>query len=586
MNRRNFLQSLLGVAATGAAPTYFLPRMQIDQTRIFDGDKPYIEECRHLCRTDGFFLAPLLGFTKFDRILHGPVADLYIVKNKDLPIEDQHPIKSRMHLDPRATYKSTWGFVDTYQWIVNFPDMTIVNETATQPLARAQTTVIARKFYKVRGSADTLLQKLFPEWTIELKAPLPDDETVEDFNAPCRTYDQPDKTLDSTSAKSAQAGWHPWLLNSDDIVETNNSGKSASDNSRQNVIDRHNTNKNTVRPGGYVNLRGTRYHPFDLYGVTLQKMVPELWKTLVRSSIRVLSGARLIEGEFPLEDELEILFPGILTYDYLRQKFMEDYAAFMCQQQNDPMGGGKAIFPEPQYHSMLTPPELVPPFGETYVCWRLPFAGKTFMVDYAEGAASRYYGDRAYIVDAWRGDYTPSELAEKIVHSLKRNSARKLILERVPGYSQTVDSIRNEMARKNWSASIDLKEFENNDAERDARCKSCEHLMRAGRLKISTTITQSAETKTQFTLYGMVPRNGIIDCISRLSSRLPASTISKEISEEQKLIHELNRNRAMHGMIYGQGGMQVVEEAIATDTAPQMKKNSYGLRPMLGGLDG
>ena len=560
--------------------------MQVDRTRIFDGDKPYIEDCRHLCRTDGFFLAPLLGYTKFDRILHGPVADLYIVKNKDLPIEEQHPIKNRMHLDPRATFKSTWGFVDTYQWIVNFPDMTIVNETATQPLARAQTTVVVRKFLKVRGKEDTLLQRIFPEWTTEIRTPLADDDTIEQWNAPCRTYDQPDATLDSTSAKSAQAGWHPWLLNSDDIVETNNSGKGASDHSRQNVIDRHNTNKNTIRPGGYLNLRGTRYHPFDLYGVTLQKMVPEAWKTLIRSSIRVKSGARLIEGEFPLEEEIEILFPGILTYEYLKTKFMEEFATFMCQQQNDPMAGGKAIFPNEQYHAMLTAPELIPPFGDAYVCWRLPYKDKPFMLDYAEGAAARYYGDRAYIVDTWRGDYTPTELYEKIVWSLKKNGSRKLILEAVPGYKEAIDNIKNVMARKNWSAQIEVKDFENSDAERDSRCKNCEPMMRVGRLKIATNITQATETKTQFTLYGMIPRNGIIDCISRLAARLPASTISKEITEEQKYIHDLNRDRAVWDQVYGQGGYQVVEDVIMQGPTSQPKKNSYGLRPMLGGLDG
>ena len=80
--------------------------MILDTDRI-SSDQQYRDEIRHRCLTDHFFLAELIGFSKFNRRVHQPAVDLYFPKNKNLPIEDQDPIKYRLHLDPRGTFKTT-----------------------------------------------------------------------------------------------------------------------------------------------------------------------------------------------------------------------------------------------------------------------------------------------------------------------------------------------------------------------------------------------------------------------------------------------------------------------------------------------
>jgi hypothetical protein len=314
----------------------------LDLSRV-EAEPEYKAEARHRCETDHFFLASLLGrkFRAFVPRVHQPVVDLYFPKNRNVSIEEQSKVKNRLHLDPRGTYKTTMGRVDSLQWILAFPEeITILNETSTKPLAEAISEGLAKFFWKRKGALPTPIQALYPELCVE-KEPKPQWDT------PVRLFGDLDHTLDFTSPLTAQSGWHPWVECIDDMVETKNSGIHAAPEVRQAVIDTYYTNKNTLRPGGYINLRGTRYHPFELYGNVLEKMNPETWKVLIRAAMIVREGKKLMPGEFPAEDEVILEFPELPGMDYasLREKFFDDYESFMCQQMNDPQGGHIATFP-------------------------------------------------------------------------------------------------------------------------------------------------------------------------------------------------------------------------------------------------
>jgi hypothetical protein len=553
----------------------------IEEERV-GSDTEYTDEVRHRCRTDHFFLAPLLGYFLFHERIHRPVADHYIKKNKDLPIEQQSEKKFYLHLDPRDLYKTTFGIVDNTQWIVNFPDITILNETATQDLSVALTNVTAKKFWQRPGRAKTIFQRAFPEYVFT-QSKEPEDGF---YRAPCQTIDTVENTIDSTSVNSTQSGFHPWVMCPDDPVDTKNSGIFASDNSRKKVISNHNTNANLLRRGGYMFARGTRYHPYDLWGHMLRTMDPAEWKTLIRSVLKTKDGRRLIEGDFPYPDEIELQMGEIVNYKECKSKFDKDYQAYMCQQMNDPQGGAVLIFSDELYKQMLVQGHLIPPLGEVSICWRLPYAGKDFMRSYAEGVAVRYLAGRVVVVDAWRGNYIPSELAQRIVETAKRHGTGKLTIERTPGSEDIIPHIYNEALAKNWSIRIDQPEFDQDDTRRNTRCSFLQPRAKSGRLQISTDAGQQQQLKEQFVHFGLVPDNGLIDCISRLANKIPASVMNRELSDEQKEIHRIQQGGAAWAAVYGQGGATVAEDAILTTPAPQNSRNSYGLRPMMGGLDG
>lgn len=560
--------------------------MILDTDRIAS-DGEYRAEIRHRCFTDHFFLAEMMGFKRFIHRIHDPVTKLYFPKNPKLPIEQQHPKKKRMHLDPRGTFKTTMGRVDSLQWILAFPEeITILNESATQPLAKAISAGIAVFLWRLPGTAPTPLQLCFPELVVDQK---PDGI----WNTPIHSVGDIDTTLAYTSPQTSQSGWHPWVINPDDMVDTKNSGLHASAELRQGVIDTYNTNVNLLRHGGYINMRGTRYHPFELYGTTLEKLDPDEWEILIRSSIEVKSGQRLLPGEFPEEEDVILNFPELPGMDYrsLRQKFYEDYESFMCQQQNDPQGGNVPTFDEPLYKTMQIPPEKIPAIGETFVCWRLPYTGKDYMAKYAEGCAARVWEGKAYIIDAWQGTYTPSRLAEKIVRECKRHMASTVMMEDLPGIQYIETHIRNEATRRNYSLKIQWLDFQEDDTHRFERMRNLEPQARAGRLLISTGTGKQAELRRQFINFGLVVENGLLDCASRLAAKVPFSLLRSEIEDEEK---ELQRSRAQSIMwthVYGQQeGVAALEDKHqqekAAHDAAMRNVNNLGLTDILGGLEG
>lgn len=547
----------------------------LDLERLDDNDAEYHKELRHRCQTDGLFLAPLLGYHDFVPRLHQPVVDLYIQKQPGLSIDAQHPIKNRMHLDPRHTFKTSYKNVDTTQWIITFPDITIANITATKSLATKLTRRQAVVFLRRKNRPLTVFQKLWPEYLI--------DKLTGTYTAPCRLEESVEPTLYSTSVGSTQSGEHPWIWNSDDPVDTENSGIDASDESRNRVWNSYSTNINTLRLGGYNNICGTRYHPFDLYGRLLGSMDTDEWKTLIRSSVRVIDGERLVEGEWPKPHEMELLFPELLSYQFLKGKFLPDYRSFMCQQQNDPQGGGVAAFPK--YAQCAVREERLPSTGEVRICWRLASDAKDFMKNYAEGAAVLYQGNRCYVVDAWRGVFTLSELCIRIIRGCKRHSCGELIIERTPGSESVIPHIQNEGTRQNWSVQIEQPEFESDDSRRKGRCRQMEPLQKAGRFWVSTGSGQYEEMKRQFTNFGLIEQNGLVDTISRLVLKWPTSVLAGEVTAEQREMYRAAAEQNMFEVIYGAGGRVEIEQALQQEQQPKAT-NSYGLTPMLGGLDG
>jgi hypothetical protein len=559
--------------------------MIIDTDRL-GSDGEYRTEIRHRCITDHFFLAEMIGFDKFVPRIHEPAVKLYFPKNPNLSIEEQHPKKYRMHLDPRHTFKTTLGRVDSLQWILAFPEnITILNESATQPLAAAISKGIATFLWRAKGRAPTPLQLAFPELTF-------DKEPEGTWNTPVRKLGDIDSTLAFTSPKSSQSGWHPYVINPDDMVDTVNSGIDAAPEVRQSVINTYNTNKNTLRHGGYVNIRGTRYHPFDLYGEVLDKMDPEEWEILIRCSLTVKSGRSLLPGEFPEEDEVILHFPELPSMNYrsLRQKFLEDYESFMCQQMNSPMGGSVPTFDEDLFRSMQIPAERIPALGDTYICWRMPYQGKKYMAKTAEGAAARVWEGKVYIIDAWAGTYTPSRLAEKIVRECRRHQISNVIMEDLPGVNYIEGHIRNEALRRNTSVRIQWLEFEEDDNLRNERMRNLEPQARAGRLLISTATGKAPELRRQVLNFGLVSENGILDCMSRLASKIPISMLRADIDEEESELQIRRKIEMANHFAFGQGGVQELEDRRRreAEAAAAAWKNieTGGLTDILGGLSG
>jgi hypothetical protein len=565
--------------------------LNLNTERLRD-DAAYREDAQHHCFTDLSFMAQVMGLKPFHPVLHKPVMDFYFPKNPKISIEDQSPIKKNfLHLDPRLTWKTTAARTEKMQWLTAFPELiTLVNESATQKLAQAISKEgLADYFWKPKGAPATLFQLVFPDLVVE-KEPFSNKDK---WNTPNHQRGTLDSTLAFTSPGSVQSGWHPYILNVDDMVETTNSGKDASPDARQSVINTYNTNMYTLQPGGYIYVIGTRYHPEDLYGRLIDTMDPDTWKVLIRESITVKSGARMMPGEFPGEDDCIVNFAGLPGMDYksLRKKFYDDYEAFMCQQQNDPQGGNLQVFDENLFLTMQTAPDRVPAMGETFCCWRFPYGGKDFM-ESAEGVAARVWEGKVYILDAWSGKYTPSRLAEKIVKECKVHQTNLIMTEDFPGIHYMEAHIRNESLKKNTSVNIQWLDFEDDDNQRLERIRQMEPQARAGKILISQDSGKFAEIRRQLLNLGLTSGNGIVDCISRMTRKIPVSLFRKELEDEEAEMQVRRRHNVMAHFVYGDdAGIQELEdrkaqEAEAHRRAFERTNTFQGLTDTLGGLDG
>jgi hypothetical protein len=562
----------------------------VDVARLAE-DAAYCEDARHRFITDHFFAAEVIGYHDFNERAHRPAVNLYPPKNRNLPIRDQHRKHKRLHLDPRHTFKTSLKRVDRLQWICAFPEeITILNNSATQPLAEEVAFKTALQFWRPKGASSRPLHLMFPELVVEKKP-------TGCWNTPNRRLwgaGDLDYTLDFTSPQTSQSGWHPLIIDYDDVEDTDNSGITAKQEVRQKVIDVCDQNENTLRDGGFIFIGGTRYHPLDWYGkcLRLAEQNPGNWEVLVRQSLKVKSGARLVQDEFPAEDEVELQFPEFanLNYAALREKFYQNYESFMCQQQNDPQGGAVARFGEKLYRSCMIAPERIPMGGDIYMAWRPRYGGKPSMSKYSEGAAAKIVDGRVYVLDAWQGTYTPSGEAEKIVHQAKVHQVDGLMIVCVPGSEFVMTHVRNEAMRRNRSLKMQWVEFEEDDARRTAAMEQLEPLMKVGRIWFSTAISKAMECQNQFVHFGLIEENGIVDCVSKFADLVPLSQMRANMSEEEIEYQRRRREDALISAFLDQQGMPAVDEQARQKAAAQMSAMSavsnYSIPPMPGGLDG
>lgn len=569
--------------------------MSVDESRLAT-DAAYREDMRHRCMTDHYFLAEMMGFEDFVPRIHDAVfKDLYFPKNPLVAIAEQHPIKRRIHLDPRHTFKTTAGRVDSMQWILAFPqDITMLNITATQELAKAISKGLAD--YLSQVGIVTPLQKLFPE-LVSSKWAYANNETK--WNTPVHNRKELDATLAYTSPGSTQSGWHPWVMNPDDMGETLNSGIGASDDSRKKVISTYKTNRNLLRPGGYENVRGTRYHPFEVYGDMLKRVDlkdPEAsgFKLLIRSVMTRKDGSRLVPGEFPREDEVVMHFPELpnCTYQKSKDLFYDGYEEFMCQQMNDPQGGAVPTFDENLYQSCMVAPERVPQYrGELFICWRPMYAGKNSMKKCA-GVAARVCDEKVYIVDCWEGNWIPSSFAERIVQHHRELQADGTMIMGVPGTADLYTHVRNEAARKNVDMRPQWTGWEENDHERMGTCKALEPLMKVGRLLFSQELTRAEECRKQFVHFGLIEETGLIECVAQLARQVSWSQMRARMQEDELEAQRRTREDAQVNSFFRQQGMPQVNEELTQKTNAHLKamqkatNRGFNMPKLPGGLDG
>jgi hypothetical protein len=558
-------------------------RHRLDLTAQCMDDEATRQEGKRICKTNLYALCLVLGYCLVDEEVHKEAFDFFLKKDPSKPIEQQHigQLRRGSLLLPRGVYKTTISLVNCAQLIACFPlTVAIMVMCGNRKLAEAFVDQIASFFIKPRLAAPTLFQVLFSELCIERQ------ETAGEFTAAQRQTDPEiiEPAIWATSIESGNSGWHPNILVVDDAVNDRNSGKLEN---RQNITRKYKMARKTLVRNGLEFKIGTIYGSGDVFSDEVLTTRPGTYRRVIKPAMRLLSGERIDQNGFPEEDAIELLFPTILDYDYLREEYESGFESFVTQFMLDEFGASEIVFTQQELLEAMKPETEMPLAGKPIVHWRMPCKSKRWTAAYcAVGVIDR---NRCYIVDAYKGFYRPSELAKLIVEVARHHHTHDISIEDSPGAILMQSAIQNEAMTVGWLLRIAWKDFEEDTGDRDTRIRNIETLFPATRLIFSDDLKPRKEIIREFQQYGMIDDNGFPDVVARVAGELPQS-IAADPEETEAEAWQAYQERDRHNLIFGRGPYAAPEpepeERPEADPAIEDQQyNANGLEVWIPGLE-
>jgi phage terminase large subunit-like protein len=386
--------------------------------------------------------------------------------------------KERLLLVPRGGFKSSIDMADTVQWIICWPEVTIMILTGILDLAKDFVNEIkghfeledstndinawgAKKSLKPRTMADdtpSLFQVLFPEHCI------PKEEGKQyEFQTPAAKAVDEACTVWASSIGQGLSGWHVGIMKLDDVVTNENSHTVARilEVNRQVSI-----NNAMLHPYGFYDKIGTWYDSSDTYGqdIKYDKLCltlgePQKKKIYIRAAWwpnEAAVRAGKVESEL-LESDRIMWFPdeGQLTYAYLRGKMLEDAEGFAIKYLNDPSQVHRIKFPRELLLRHTIHSNLIPQQGMVVCTVDTAYSTKSW-ADYTVVITSLIYGGRFYIIDMKRGRYNEYELPQVIAANALQWKPKRICVEDSVGVKWLGKETYREMEKLNIRVPIEF----------------------------------------------------------------------------------------------------------------------------------
>lgn len=481
-----------------------LPKQQ--QEKVLGGwfkkidQKPTLEERDKVClyrfmaQTNLFFLCKLLE--KYNQITlktHEEICNDFFV-HKDptfLTFEkfaNQYAdLKERMLLTPRGAFKSSLNIADCVQWIICFPEITILILTGVYRLAgdfvgeakqhftleatndvdnKGKTLFSSRKLMnKETGEwSDSFFQILFAEHCV-----VPSDGSQFEFQTPAGGDDK-EPTIRAASIEQALSGMHVGVLKFDDVVTNENcltSDRIDKTNAQISV------NKALLNPFGFIDYVGTWYTDLDAYGIRIvaeEQYAKEngisadligsvdsgkfntsfYVKTFLRACWWPTAEAKKagkVEDEMTQAD-YELFFPERLDYAFLSKELKLDQISgqgqFAIKYLNNPRKASQIKFPLELLHRRTIPHSQAPPGGVIVTAVDTAYSTKSW-ADYTVIMTGIIFGGRFYIINMVRGRYNEYDLPKIIAQVGAKWKPKRIAIEESVGVRWFSRELRREM---------------------------------------------------------------------------------------------------------------------------------------------
>jgi hypothetical protein len=553
-------------------------------TVLAQADEQIREDGRRLCENNLLALCYVLGYCLITEEVHKEAIEFFPEIDDNKTVEELAVgIKRRGTLIyPRNTYKSTLDLANCIRLILHYyMTIAILIISGAKELSFDFVDQVSSFFYRHPRRPPTLFQTLFPELCVD-KEP---QRGV--FTAALRQHEP--KILEpliwGNSLASSTTGWHPDVAIYDDI---HNNRNSKTFEARVNITKDYKLTRKILKPTGFELMIGTPYGAGDVFSDQVLTAKPGSYRRIYKPAMKLKSGERLDPNGFPAEDDVILLFPSILNYDFLREEYEGDYSSFMSQYMLDSYGAAEIVFPEGQLLDTIVPEDTVPMEGDTFIHWRLPCRKMGWAT--ANAAIGIRYLNRMTIAEALQGHYKPSVLAKLIHDTARKFGVHTISIEDSPGARLMQSTIQNYALTTGWEINITWTEFQDDSGERDTRIRNLEADMSMSRVLFSDGITKLKLLIEGFTRYGMMDENGLPDVVSRVADNLPQS-IAAEGRDDEDIAWEMMKERDKYNMIYNRGRYAPPEpepEEIAFEEPDpnDAPYNELGLENILGGLNG
>jgi len=552
------------------------------------------EDGRRVTQHNLLALAWVLGYTRVDPVVHHEAIEFFPPKQPELTL-DEWIEESNTHYKrvgslilPRGVYKSTLCLSNCVQLIICWPlTVAIMIMCGRSDLAEDFVTQVGSFFYKPKHSAPTLFQALWSELCVERRP----DGTKGGFTTAIRQTEPAiiEPAIWGESVEAGVSGLHPNILISDDI---HNNRNSRTFEARAGIVKKYKLAKKVLLPVGIEFRLGTIYGSGDLFTDEILTSRPGTLRRVIRPALKLKSGERIDQNGFPEESEVELLFPTILGYDFLRTEYESGFESFATQYLCDEYGANEVVFSQDQMLAAMLEESALPLEGETVIHWRFPCQKRQWHT--AAVAVGQLHRNRCTIVEVLEGHYKPSTLAKMVVNTARKYHVHRIAIEESPGARLMSSAINNYALTTGWHIGMDwiggLEENAIEDTgERDLRIRNMEAVLTNARLHFYAGMRQMKALMQQMTQYGMIPENALPDVVSRAVDPLPQS-ITADDPDDEALAFEAAKERDHFNLLYGRGPyappepepeeLESVEESVE-----DRKFNDIGLEIIMPGLE-
>jgi phage terminase large subunit-like protein len=450
--------------------------------------EPSLEELhylRFLAQTNLFFLCHLLErYNKVDEKTHQDVCNAFFV-SKDPTFKTFEDfakayvgLKDRLLLVPRGGFKSSIDIADIVQWLICFPETTVLVLTGVYALAKDFVGELASHFTleeigrdakdhpkygpkKFMDNTRSIFQVLFAEHTVT-----PNECRDTEFQDPASLLLDKEPSVMAASIEQNLSGWHFGIMKLDDVVTNENSLTIT----RLEAVNRQvDVNRAMLHPFGFFDLIGTWYDESDVYGLSIKneerfaeeeglkhKVLGSVWDGYFNSEVTMkiylrsawwpteeAKKAGKIEEEMKKEDWI-LWFPDRLPYEFLIREKKKNAEGFAIKYENNPRKVHQVKFPRELLIRRTIPATYLPQTGLIISAVDTAYSVKSW-ADYTVMVTAIIYGGIFYIIDVLRGKFNEYELPKVIATTGHKWKPKRIAIEDSVGVRWFSRELKREM---------------------------------------------------------------------------------------------------------------------------------------------